>query len=463
MARATTKLNGLVGEKAEQMGFLSRNGFRLKWLYPGLGVKRWLLLLSVGLIVIGVGLGYLLRDLYGTWAFPLAFHYLTLQFIPYSVRALLLGAAGLGAIGVAILQLTRSPWGTFLRSGQESPVEADYPHHQSSQGPKVVAIGGGTGLSTLLRGLKEYTSDITAIVTVADDGGSSGRLRRELGLLPPGDFRNCIAALADAEPLTAQLFQYRFGAGEGLDGHSFGNLFIAAMAGVTGNFERAILESSRVLAVRGRIVPSTLQNVTLCADLRGEDEALGKLSRVEGESRITEADLPIERVFLQPEQVRAYPGALRAILSADLILAGPGSLYTSILPNLLVEDITQAIRASQSVKMYICNVATQVGETDHFTVGDHVQALQDHIGKDVFHYVLANDNFDAQLPPQADIEFVPVTHEAPGEYQMITADLIDLENAWRHDSKKLARKVIEFYHQQRGHRTGEVAQATETQ
>jgi len=444
------------------MGFLFRNGFRLKWLYPGMGVKRWLLLLGVGLIVIGVGLGYLLRDLYGTWAFPLAFHYLTLQFIPYSVRALLLGAAGLSAIGVAILQLTRSPLATFLRSGQESPVEADHPHHQSSQGPKVVAIGGGTGLSTLLRGLKEYTSDITAIVTVADDGGSSGRLRRELGLLPPGDFRNCIAALADAEPLTTQLFQYRFGAGEGLDGHSFGNLFIAAMAGVTGDFERAILESSRVLAVRGRIVPSTLQNVTLCADLRGEDEALGKLSRVEGESRITEADLPIERVFLRPERVRAYPGALRAILSADLILAGPGSLYTSILPNLLVEDITQAIRASQAVKMYICNVATQVGETDHFTVGDHVQALQDHIGKDVFYYVLANVNFNAQLPPQADIEFVPVTYEALGAYQVITADLIDLDNAWRHDSKKLARKVIEFYHQQRGHRMGEVAQVTET-
>lgn len=443
------------------MGF-SRNGFKLKWLYRGMGVKRWLLLLGVGVIVIGVGLGYLLRDLYGTWAFPLVFHYLTLQFIPYSVRALLLGAAGLSAIVVAIVQLSQSPLGAFLQSSQESTVGAACAHHQSSQDPKVVAIGGGTGLSTLLRGLKEHTSDITAIVTVADDGGSSGRLRQELGLLPPGDFRNCIAALADAEPLTTQLFQYRFGGGVGLNGHSFGNLFIAAMAGVTGDFERAILESSRVLAVRGRIVPSTLQNVTLCADLRGENEALGKLSRVEGESRIPKAGLPIERVFLRPERVRAYPGALRAILSADLIIAGPGSLYTSILPNLLVEDITQAIRVSQAVKLYICNVATQVGETDHFTVGDHVQALQDHVGKDVFHHVLANDNFDAQLPLQANIEFVPVTYEATGEYQVIAADLIDLENAWRHDSKKLARKVIELYHQQRGHEKGEVTQATET-
>jgi uncharacterized cofD-like protein len=443
------------------MGFFSKNSFRLKGLYPGLGVKRWLLLLGVGIIISGVGLGHLLRDLYGIWLFPIAFHYLTLQFIPHSVRALLLGAVGLGAIVVAVLQLIQSPLGTSLRSSQESTVGAAYLHQRLSQGPKVVAIGGGTGLSTLLRGLKEYTSDITAIVTVADDGGSSGRLRRELGLLPPGDFRNCIAALADAEPLTTQLFQYRFGGGEGLDGHSFGNLFIAAMAGVTGNFERAILESSRVLAVRGRIVPSTLQNVTLCADLRGEDEALGKLSRVEGESRIPEAGLPIERVFLRPERVRAYPGALRAILSADLILAGPGSLYTSILPNLLVEDVTQAIRASQAVKMYICNVATQVGETDHFTVGDHMQALQDHVGEDVFHYVLANDNFNAQLPSRANIDFVPLTYETTGEYQVITADLIDLENGWRHDSKKLARKVIEFYHQQRDHGTEEVAQAIE--
>jgi uncharacterized cofD-like protein len=430
------------------MSFFSRNGFSLKWLYPGLGVKRWLLLLGMGGIVIGVGLGYLLRDVYGTWAFPLAFHYLTLQFIPYSVRALLLGAAGLSAVVVAIVQLNRSAQVASLRLSQENTVGTA--HYQSGQGPKVVAIGGGTGLSALLRGLKEYTSDITAIVTVADDGGSSGRLRRELGLLPPGDFRNCIAALADAEPLTTQLFQYRFGGGLELDGHCFGNLFIAAMAGVTGDFERAILESSRVLAVRGQIMPSTLQNVTLCADLRGEDEALNKLSRVEGESRIPEAGLPIERVFLRPERVRAYPGALRAILSADLILAGPGSLYTSILPNLIVEDIAQAIRVSQAVKMYICNVATQVGETDHFTVGDHVQALQDHVGKDLFHYVLANDNFEAQLPAQANIEFVPLIYEAAGEYQVITEDLIDRENAWRHDSKKLACKVMEFYYQQCG-------------
>lgn len=419
------------------MGFLSRNHFRQKWLYLGSGVERWLLLLGMGIVAIGVGLGYLLCSLYGTRPCPLALRYLTLQFLPHSGRALLFGAAGLSAIGIAIAQLRQ------MRLSQEGTVSAVYSHRQPNQDLRVVAIGGGTGLSVLLRGLKEYTSEITAIVTVADDGGSSGRLRRELGLLPPGDFRNCIAALAEAEPLTTQLFQYRFGGGEGLDGHSFGNLFIAAMAGVTGDFERAILESSRVLAVRGRIMPSTLQNVTLCADLRGEDEALAQPSRVEGESQIPKAGLPIERVFLRPEHVRAYPGALRAILSADLILAGPGSLYTSILPNLLIEEITQAIRASQAVKMYICNVATQVGETDHFTVGDHVRALQDHVGKDVFPYVLANDNFNAQLPPQT--EFVPLVYE--GEYQVITADLIDLEKAWRHDSKKLARKVIEFYHQ----------------
>ena len=208
-----------------------------------------------------------------------------MQFLPRLARAALVGALGVGAVVLALVQLSRSLLAPFVRPGSEPVVETVYRHRQRERGPKVVAIGGGTGLSTLLRGLKEYTSNITAIVTVADDGGSSGRLRRELGVLPPGDFRNCIAALADSESLTTQLFQYRFNEGQGLDGHSFGNLFIAAMAGVTGSFESALAESSRVLAVQGRILPSTLQDVTLMADLREEVE--GRLSRVAGESCIT--------------------------------------------------------------------------------------------------------------------------------------------------------------------------------
>src|SRR5512136_2935548 len=221
---------------------------------------------------------------------------------------------------------------------------------------KIVAIGGGTGLSTLLRGLKAYTPHITAIVTVADDGGSSGRLRRELGMLPPGDFRNCIAALADDESLITQLFQYRFGQkDEDLGGHSFGNLFITAMAEVTGSFEKALIESAKVLAIRGKVIPSTLSNVTLVGELVDEAE---QVSRVEGESHITAAPGAIRRVYLEPDNVPAYPGAIRALLEADLIVLGPGSLYTSLMPNLLVSDLAQAIRASRAQKVYVCNTAT---------------------------------------------------------------------------------------------------------
>jgi uncharacterized cofD-like protein len=313
------------------------------------------------------------------------------------------------------------------------------------QAPKVVAIGGGTGLSTLLRGLKAFTPHIAAIVTVADDGGSSGRLRRELGLLPPGDFRNCIAALADDEALITQLFQYRFGQGEGLDGHSFGNLFITALAAVTGSFERAILEASRVLAVQGRILPSTLEDVTLVADLKVEDgPAPSRLTRVQGESAIPKAGRPIERVFLRPEQVRAYPEAVRAILEADLIVAGPGSLFTSVLPNLLVQDIRRAVEASSALKLYVCNVATQPGETEGFDVGQHVSVLQRHVGQGLFPYVLANSNpFLSQQQPQLQ----PVALQFPRNpgYTVFTADMVDPAAPWRHDSKKLAEQIVHFH------------------
>ena len=324
---------------------------------------------------------------------------------------------------------------------------------KATQTPKVVAIGGGTGLSTLLRGLKAYTPHIVAIVTVADDGGSSGRLRRELGLLPPGDFRNCIAALADDEALITQLFQYRFGQGEGLDGHSFGNLFITALAAVTGSFERAILEASRVLAVQGRILPSTLEDVTLVADLKVEDgQAPSGLIRVQGESAIPKAGRPIERIFLRPEQVRAYPETVRAILEADLIVVGPGSLFTSILPNLLVQDIRQAVEASSALKLYVCNVATQPGETDGFDVGKHVSVLQRHVGRGLFPYVLANSSpFLSHWQPQ----WQPVALQFPrdGGYTVFTADMMDRTAPWRHDSQKLANQIVHFHN----HRTQRAA------
>ena len=313
----------------------------------------------------------------------------------------------------------------------------------------MVAIGGGTGLSTLLRGLKAHTPLITAIVTVADDGGSSGRLRRELGLLPPGDLRNCIAALADDEALITQLFQYRFGQGKGLDGHSFGNLFITALAAVTGSFEQAILEASRVLATQGRILPSTLEDVTLVADLKVEDDAASPgLTRVKGESAIPKAGQPIERVFLRPEGVRAYPEAVRALLDADLIVAGPGSLFTSILPNLLVQDIRRAVEASPALKLYVCNVATQPGETDRFDVGQHVSVLQRHVGRDLFPYVLANEHpiLSAEQPQ---LQPVALHYPADGGYEVIEATVIDRSAPWRHDSNKLAEQVMCFWQNQR--------------
>jgi len=322
--------------------------------------------------------------------------------------------------------------------------DTPYRHRQRQHGPRIVAIGGGTGLSTLLRGLKAHTSNITAIVTVADDGGSSGRLRRELGVLPPGDLRQCLAALADDEALMTQLFQYRFTEGEGLEGHSFGNLFIAAMAAITGSFEKGLLESGRILAIQGRILPATLQDVTLCAELREEREAQ-RLNRVAGESRIPKAAGTIERVFLQPDHVRAYPMAVRTLLSADLIAIGPGSLYTSILPNLLIPDITQAIRASRAVKVYVCNIATQCGETDGYTVHDHVAAISRHVGPGLVTAVLVNDNLSLPLPAQAHIQYVRPGAALNGGLRLVAADLVDPARPWRHDSAKLAQALMELY------------------
>jgi uncharacterized cofD-like protein len=321
-------------------------------------------------------------------------------------------------------------------------------HQHRPEGFRIAAIGGGHGLSTLLRGLKQRAVGrfedhigLSAIVTVADDGGSSGKLRREMGVLPPGDFRNCLIALADAESLMTRLFQYRFGEGTGLGGHNFGNLFITAMGAITGSFELALAESSRVLAIQGRVLPSTLQDVTLVAHVRNEQD--GSVQRIVGESHIPKADGVIERVFLEPERVAAYPEAVRAILSADLILAGPGSLYTSVLPNLLVPDIAKAVRASRAVKMYLCNVATQVGETDQFDVADHVTILNAHVGPNLFPIVLANDNLTVQHQLPAGVEAVlPKEHDT---YRLITADLVDQDCPWRHDPDRLSQLVLDLF------------------
>lgn len=431
--------------KVAPVSFLTRfiNRSTVKWLYFGLGVKRWLVLLFLGVTILGLGFAVILVNIYRESPLPDVFYYLTLQFIPRFERGLLVGALGVALIAIAIVKLSGSLLSAFV-TDDINIVEVLYRKRARRRGPKIVAMGGGTGLSTLLRGLKERTDHLTAIVTVADDGGSSGKLRRQLGVLPPGDIRQCIAALADSEPLVTQLFQYRFGEGTGLDGHSFGNLFIAAMAGVTGNFERAILESSRVLAVRGQILPSTLQNVTLCADTRDVAPASDGLARVAGESEITQRGRPIERVYLEPEHVPAYPGVVRAILDADLIIAGPGSLYTSVLPNLLVEDIQRALEASRALKLYICNVATQPGETDHFSVEDHFDALTQHVGKGIFTHVVANSNYNFTLPEHSHSTMVHPANSTR-QFELILADLVDEAQPWRHDPSKLAREILQRY------------------
>jgi uncharacterized cofD-like protein len=407
-----------------------------RWLSPGIGIKRWILLLGCGIALLSLGFSSLLRQLY---PLPGVFYYVTLQFIPWGLRVGLFGLIGVAAVMAALVGLNRALLKPFVATDPASMFSTVYRYRQRGRGPKVVAIGGGHGLSVLLRGLKRYTANITAIVTVADDGGSSGRLRRELGVLPPGDLRNCIAALADDEALTTQLLQYRFGSGSGLNGHSFGNLFITAMAEVTGSFERAILESGRVLAVQGRVLPSTLCDVTLTADLRAEPAGI---SRVAGQSRIAKSEEGIERVYLEPDDVPAYPQAVRALLDADLIVAGPGSLYTSVIPNLLVPDIARAVAASQATKVYICNVATQRGETDGYTGGDHIAGLEAHVGSGLFPIVLINASLDVDFDAPSGVELVAMDFAPHATYRVIPADLIDRARPWRHDSDKLARAVL---------------------
>ena len=420
-----------------------------RWLTPGMGIKRWLVILLVGITVLALGGALFLRDLYAASGYPPVVRLLALQALPRWLRAAIFGGLGLGLVGWSLYRLNQTVWLAFLPGEPDAAAMADRLHRARyrRKGPKIVTIGGGTGMSTLLRGLKHHTDHITAIVTVADDGGSSGRLRESLGVLPPGDIRNCIAALADDDALTTQLFQYRFAkntetdSGAGVEGHSFGNLFITAMAGVTGSFERAVAESGRVLAIRGQIVPSTLQNVTLMAEVAAANGS----AQVRGESAIPHTPYPIERVYLQPENPPAFPGAIRAILDADLIVLGPGSLFTSLLPNLLIPGIADAIRASDAPKIYIANVATQLGETEGFSLEDHLHALENHLGTGFFSHILVNDNLSHPLPASWTINLVIPPNADKIAYGLVRADVIDAEKPWRHDPQKLARALITWF------------------
>lgn len=441
----------------------------LRWLIPGIGVKRWFLLILFGTTLIGVGIGVILLDIYrnapDTWWLP-ALSALSLRFLPRFVRALIFGGFGLGLIFLGFMEVHRSLIKPFITPGRKV-IDRIWEHRRRERGPRIVAIGGGHGLATLLRGLKEYTHNLTAVVTVADDGGSSGRLRREMGIPPPGDIRNCLAALSDDEVLLGQLFQYRFPEADqqpvtGIDsatlasddqpgisspgGHSFGNLFISAMVEITGSFEEAVAESGRVLAVHGRVLPSTLIDVKLQADVVLPHS--GSEVRIEGESRIPNAPGSIRRVWLEPGNPPAYPEAIQAILAADLIVIGPGSLYTSILPNLLVADLVEAIRASRALKIYVCNVATQPGETDGYSVGDHLRALEEHLGQRVFDIAIVNDNTSVALP--SSVAWVSIEEGLSEDYALYVADVVDSMRPWRHDAQKLAQTIIDLFEERTG-------------
>lgn len=424
---------------------------RRRWLTVGIGIKRWLLLLVVGAATMSMGWIYLLLTANRAgWVSPELYDLLTMNFLPLGLRISIPLIVGGMIILLAVIKLGKNLVEP-LRAGQGAVVDSLYDYRLRDRGPHIVAIGGGTGMPALLRGLTAYTSNITAIVTVADDGGSSGRLRRELGLLPPGDFRNNMAALARDESLMIQLLQYRFGAqGDtqeraitpepGLSGHAFGNLLLAALTGITGSFDEALLAAQQVLALRGQVLPSTLEDVTLIADVVVDG---GEVVEVIGESAIPEAAGRIERVRLQPEEVRAYPPALRALFQADLVVLGPGSLYTSILPNLLVSDLAEALIHCRAKVVYICNLATQPGETDGYSVADHVNALVRHVPGEFLNVVLANDNLS--VPPDTGggkTQFV--LPEPPNGVKFVTRDLVDESRPWRHDSIKLARAVIDL-------------------
>lgn len=413
-----------------------------KWLTPGLQVKRWLLLLGLGIVCLALGLAYIQVTLYRNLDVPPIFYYLTLQFIPRVGRALLFGLLGVGLVVGGIVGLNRSLLSAQAQYATSTPLLDALYRRRAQRGPKIVAIGGGTGLSTLLRGLKLYTANLTAIVTVADDGGSSGRLRRQLGVPPPGDFRQCIAALAEAEPLMTQLFEYRFQNGDALEGHSFGNLFIVAMQQITGSFETALRESSRVLNVIGRILPATLVDVTLSAELVNAEV-------VHGESALPHGGAAIHRVFLQPDAPAAYPDALQAIHDADLVIVGPGSLYTSVLPNLLVPDLTEALKTTDALRIYVCNVASQPGETDDYVLSDYLAALKNHIGSLPLDLVLINNHL-VELPAAWGVTQVGPEAAAEGfGVPIVTVDLLDLSRPTRHDPAKLAARLMALYEAKR--------------
>ncbi len=413
------------------------------WLIPGLQVKRWFALTLAGTILMTVGILI--------W-FDIKPVFYTMQFISKIANTIstewlafgliMFGAAfffkGWQKTNLSILDIEGDKDNDIL-------LENLYRRRKLNRGPRIVAVGGGTGLSMLLSGIKNITNNITAVVTVGDDGGSSGRLRESLGILPPGDIRHCITALADDEDLVTKLFKYRFKTGEGLEGHSFGNLFLTAMCAITGNMVSAIKASSNVISIRGRVLPSTLDDMKLVAEMTD-----GRI--VHGESTIPEAGGKIKRLFSDPENCRALPEVLEAIKQAELIILGPGSLYTSVIPNLLIKEISDEIAKSKAKKIYVCNIMSQPGETDDYTASDHLKALIQHSGHKIVDAVLVNDYIPENLadkykesgsyPIETDIDEIKKLG-----IQICARNLVEAnkQGLVRHSSGKVARAVYYWF------------------
>ncbi|MBP5973866.1 YvcK family protein [Brasilonema sp. CT11] len=438
--------------KALQKQSRSRTSYRVnqwfKWLSPGLSVKRWLLISAGGMILASLGLAIWIRLTPIFWAIKFLRRILGVitDIVPYYISGPLVILGGLLLLLWGQTRTVSSITQVLRSEGDEELIDVLLAHRRLYRGPKIVVIGGGTGLSTLLRGLKAYSANITAIVTVADDGGSSGRLRQEFGVLPPGDIRNCLAALADEEKLLTELFQYRFKAGDGLTGHSFGNLFLTAMSDITGDLERGVAASSKVLAIRGQVLPATLSDVRLWAEL-----ADGR--RIEGESKITEAGGSIVKIGCIPANPPALPAVIKAIKEANYIIMGPGSLYTSVIPNLLVPEIADAIAASDAPRIYICNIMTQPGETQGYTVADHIRAIDAACGRPLFNAVLVHKKSPSEraLIRYAQQHSHPVFLDREAIAQLgrriVIANVMheDETGCVRHNSQLLARVLWRWY------------------
>ncbi|MCA2941621.1 MAG: YvcK family protein [Microcystis sp. M113S1] len=420
-----------------------------KWLSPGLFVKRWLLISLSGVFLTSFGLAIWVKltPVNRFLEFVSQALETIARLVPNSVSGPLAVLLGVFLLFWGQSRTVETITEALQPDASEELVDRLRTHRRLHRGPKIVAIGGGTGLSTLLRGLKQYSSNITAIVTVADDGGSSGRLRREMGILPPGDIRNCIAALADEEKLLTELFQYRFHTGDGLSGHSFGNLFISAMTEITGDLEQAIDASAKVLAIRGKVLPATLTDVSLWAKL-----ADGRI--IEGESKITEAMGQIRQIGCHPADPVALPAVLAAIKEADYIIIGPGSLYTSIIPNLLVPAIRQALARVTVPRIYVCNIMTQPGETDNYSVADHLRAIEEVCEERIVDAVLAQKTAPSpqslQLYAQEHSHPVFLDREEVGKmgYRIVLANVMaedEVTAKVRHDPQRLARVLWRWY------------------